>query len=206
MVRKLTKRERQSEENKKKIVDCAMHLFAKHGYDNVSIDDIAKLANSSKGSFYNYFNSKDELFIFYRQALDSKCAEFFEDLMNNPYYRIHNGLQKFYLMSMFILNAQSSNSDEFARISDMRQLRDGFDFRNMNSAGENRYLYLNDLISLGKSDGSIREDISDENIVNYLHQYLNGIMYEWEAAGGSFNIIERFAYLIEILCYSIAKN
>lgn len=205
MAKKLTKRERQSEENKRKIVDCAMRLFAKHGYDNVSIDDIAKAANSSKGSYYNYFRSKDELFVFYSQALDSKCMDFYENLINDPYLKTHNGLQKFYLMSIFILQTMSSNGDEFARISDMRLLRDGIDFRDIDSTKSNRYMLLNDFINMGKSDGSIRKDLSSDEIINSLHQYFNGIMYEWEISRGAFNIIEKFAYIIEFYCYSIAK-
>lgn len=205
MAKKITKRERQSEENKRKIVDCAMGLFAKHGYDNVSIDDIAKLANSSKGSFYNYFRSKDELFVFYRQALDSKCVDFFDNLMNDPAYRIHNGLQKFYLMSMFILQTISSNGDEFARISDMRLLRDGINSHDISYTKGRRYMLLNDLINMGKSDGSIRKDLSSEDIINSLYQYIDGIMYEWEVSKGAFSTTDRFAYVIEFYCYSISN-
>lgn len=205
MVKKLTKRERQSEENKRKIVDCAMRLFATHGYDNVSIDDIAKVANSSKGSFYNYFRSKDELFVFYRHALDAKCTDFFENLIKDPSFKTHNGLQKFYLMSIFILQTMSSNGDEFARISDMRLLRDGIDFRDISSTKGSCHMVLNDLINMGKSDGSIRENLSSDEIINSLYVYFSGIMYDWEISKGSFNIIEKFAYMIEFYCYSIAK-
>lgn len=205
MTRKLTKRQRQSEENKRKIVDCAMHLFAKHGYDNVSIDDIAKLANSSKGSFYNYFRSKDELFVFYRHALDTQYMEFYESLLKDPAYRIHSGLQKFYLMSMFILQTMSANGDEFARISDMRDLKDGPDLQSIRDDKEN-YTLLSNLISIGKADGSIREDLSMEVIINNLYLFFNGIMYDWEVSRGSFNITEKYAYMLEFYCYSIANQ
>lgn len=205
MPKKLTRRQRRSEENKRKIVDCAMRLFAKYGYDNVSIDDIAKLANSSKGSFYNYFSSKDELFVYYRQALDAQCLDFYEKLMKDPAYKVYNGLQKFYLMSMYILQTLSSNGDEFARISDMRLLRDGIDLREASAAKNNCYMILNDLINIGKSDKSIREDLSSEEIIDNLNMYFKGIMYDWEVSGGSYSIVEKFAYIIEFYCYSIAN-
>jgi len=182
-----------------------MHLFAKHGYDNVSIDDIAKLANSSKGSFYNYFSSKDELFVFYRHALDTQYMEFFKSLLRDPAYRIHCGLQKFYLMSAFILQTMSANGDEFARISDMRDLKDGPDLKSIRD-DKGSYTLLSNLISIGKADGSIREDLPTEVIINNLYLFFNGIMYDWEVSRGSFNITEKYAYMLEFYCYSIANQ
>ncbi|MBA1335396.1 MAG: Transcriptional regulator, AcrR family [Firmicutes bacterium] len=206
MAKKLTKRQQKSEENKRKIVNCAMRLFAEHGYDNVSVDDIAKAANSSKGSFYNYFRSKDELFVFYRQALDAQCVDFYEKLLQDPAYAKHNGLQKFYLMSMFALQTMSSNGDEFARISDMRLFKDEVGFYVPTPARDNYHRIFPNLINMGKADGSIRKDLSTDEIVDSLYLYFNGIMYDWEVSKGSFNITEKYAYMIEFFCYSIAEQ
>lgn len=204
MVKKLTKRQKKSEENKKKIVNCAMHLFAKYGYDNVSIDDIAKLANSSKGSFYNYFNNKDELFIYYRQALIAQYLEFYEQLLHDPSYRIYNGLQKFYLMCMFILNCMTSNGDEFARISDMRLFRDWVDIQEEMGYKDNYDIIFPALINQGKADGSINKELTVDEIISNLRLYFDGIMYDWEVSRGTYNIIDRYSYMLEFFCYSIA--
>ncbi len=45
------------------IRDGAFALFGRYGYDGVSIDDIAKSANLSKGALYWHFKGKDELFL-----------------------------------------------------------------------------------------------------------------------------------------------
>lgn len=204
MAKKLTKRQKKSEENKRKIVDCAMRLFARHGYDNVSIDDIAKLANSSKGSFYNYFGSKDEIFLYYRQALNAQYTDFYEQLLNDPAYKMYNGLQKLYLMCIFILHTMTANGDEFARISDMRLLRDWVDFNEEITARDNYNMIMPDLIDIGRLDGSIRKDISDDEIINNLRLYFNGIMYDWEISQGAYSIVKKYSYMIEFFCYSIA--
>lgn len=210
MAKKLTKRQRKSEENKRKIVNCAMRLFAEHGYDNVSVDDIAKAAGSSKGSFYNYFTSKDELFVFYRHALDKQCSDFYENLLHDPAYKDYSGLQKFYLMSMYYLHTMSSNGDEFARISDMRLLKDGVvDHRTAPvyiPINDDYDTILHDLINMGKADGSIRNDLPTELIINFIHMLSSGIMYNWEISGDSFEITEKYAYMIEFFCNSIAQQ
>ena len=46
---------------KRRIVDAAWELFYEKGYDDTTVDDIIRLSETSKGSFYYYFSSKDSL-------------------------------------------------------------------------------------------------------------------------------------------------
>ena len=46
---------------KRRIVEAAWKLFYEKGYDNTTVEDIIKLSDTSKGSFYYYFVSKDSL-------------------------------------------------------------------------------------------------------------------------------------------------
>lgn len=50
--------------NKKKmyVIDKARELFIEQGYHATSIQDILEYSNVSKGTFYNYFQSKSDLF------------------------------------------------------------------------------------------------------------------------------------------------
>lgn len=51
------------EEKKEAILDAAYQCFSEKGFQGTSIDDIAYEASSSKGAIYNYFASKDEIFL-----------------------------------------------------------------------------------------------------------------------------------------------
>jgi len=46
---------------KKKIIECAEKLFSEKGFDSTSIDDIAKLAKTTKSLFYYYFETKNDI-------------------------------------------------------------------------------------------------------------------------------------------------
>jgi TetR/AcrR family transcriptional repressor of nem operon len=48
---------------KRKIVESARRLFNRHGFDNVSVQQIMSGAGLTHGGFYTYFRSKDELYI-----------------------------------------------------------------------------------------------------------------------------------------------
>jgi TetR/AcrR family transcriptional regulator, transcriptional repressor for nem operon len=45
-----------------KIIDSARVMFNRHGFEQVSIDEIMKQAGLTRGGFYNHFSSKDELY------------------------------------------------------------------------------------------------------------------------------------------------
>lgn len=44
------------------IIDKALELFSTHQYENTKISDITQALNMGNGTFYRYFNSKEELF------------------------------------------------------------------------------------------------------------------------------------------------
>ncbi|MED3794067.1 MULTISPECIES: TetR/AcrR family transcriptional regulator [Niallia] len=48
---------------KKHVMDKAHELFIENGFQHTSIQDILAASNISKGTFYNYFSSKNELLI-----------------------------------------------------------------------------------------------------------------------------------------------
>jgi AcrR family transcriptional regulator len=50
-------------ETKKKIVESARRLFNRHGFRQVSLDDIMLGAGLTRGGFYSYFRSKSDLYV-----------------------------------------------------------------------------------------------------------------------------------------------
>ena len=50
-------------DKKAKILKAAIKIFAKEGFQDASVDEIVKIAEVAKGTFYYYFKSKDDLFL-----------------------------------------------------------------------------------------------------------------------------------------------
>ncbi len=63
--KKLTSREIQALNTKKKLFKAALELMKNKGYDNLTIREICQKAGTSSGNFYNYFNGKEQLLSFY---------------------------------------------------------------------------------------------------------------------------------------------
>ena len=56
------KREIKRERKREKILEAAAELFSTKHYHEVMMDDVAKLISVAKGTVYNYFTSKEELY------------------------------------------------------------------------------------------------------------------------------------------------
>jgi AcrR family transcriptional regulator len=52
-----------SEARRKAILEVAAEMFIEHGYERTSMSMIAEQLGGSKATLYNYFKSKDELFL-----------------------------------------------------------------------------------------------------------------------------------------------
>ena len=66
-------------QKRKKIIDKAWELFAKNGYEETKVEDITKDLGISKGSFYTYFATKEELLY---EVLEKIKKEIIENLEN----------------------------------------------------------------------------------------------------------------------------
>lgn len=56
------RKEREKELRRNSIIDAAEGLFFSRGYDNVTMDDIARAVELNKATIYIYFKNKDSLF------------------------------------------------------------------------------------------------------------------------------------------------
>jgi len=57
----MSRRERKKQETKANILRAARHLFEEKGFDDTSIEEITERADVAKGTFFNYFSSKESL-------------------------------------------------------------------------------------------------------------------------------------------------
>ncbi len=64
-----------TDERRQQLLDLGVELFSNRSYDEISIDEIAKKANISKGLLYHYFPSKK---VFYVETIRVAAAQFLD--------------------------------------------------------------------------------------------------------------------------------
>ena len=59
----LNRRQRQMSERREQILATALKLFETKGYNDTSMEEIANVADVARGTLYNHFESKSEIFM-----------------------------------------------------------------------------------------------------------------------------------------------
>ena len=66
------------------ITDAAMEIFLKKGYENTTMESIAKKAGISKGGLYHHFKSKDMILMFVNQKISENIGKVIYASMEMP--------------------------------------------------------------------------------------------------------------------------
>ena len=61
MSGQLSRRERKKQETRQSLMESALRLFSEHGYDATTVKDITDAADVAKGTFFNYFDTKEAI-------------------------------------------------------------------------------------------------------------------------------------------------
>ena len=94
MPRTFKENEKIKEERRNKILDLSLKLFASYGYENVSIDMIAKKAKCSHGLMYHYFKDKDEILKAHYESTKIELCEIVHKIMDQ------NNIGKDFLLAL----------------------------------------------------------------------------------------------------------
>lgn len=77
-------------ETRERILEAAVKVFATKGYHDTKVDDIVSESNTSKGSFYFYFPSKQDIFL----ALSDTFTNLLESRLTQAIEKEEHGIQQ----------------------------------------------------------------------------------------------------------------
>ena len=79
-----------TQETRTRILEAAVKVFATKGYHDTKVDDIVSESSTSKGSFYFYFPSKQDIFL----ALSDTFADLLESKITQAMEKEAHGMQQ----------------------------------------------------------------------------------------------------------------
>jgi AcrR family transcriptional regulator len=171
-------------ETKNKLFSTALMLFTKHGFDKVKVDDIAKFAGVSKGTFYNHFATKDEVLVEQFHQIDRYYDQVFRQLKGNE-----KASER-----MLILAAAMCDYCEKAWGLNLIKIV----YSNQISLGKHPEILLNrqrlfysiltDNVMRGKEEGVFTDAIPVEEQVDMFARGARSALYEWCLSNGSVDL------------------
>ena len=79
-----SRRERRSAELRERLFHAALTLFAKKGFSETTVEDITEAADVGKGTFFNYFPSKDHILLAFSEMQLASLEIVVEEIRQSP--------------------------------------------------------------------------------------------------------------------------
>ena len=172
------RRQRRAAETRLRLFRCALQLFAERGFSNVTVEDITEAADVGKGTFFNYFETKDQVLGVMAEIQLGKVSE--------AVTLAESGKQTIYavLHRLFLRVAEEpGRSPDLARtlISSFLASRSVRAFVDYNLC-EGRKMVAR-VVAAGQKRGEIDPRLKKEKIALQLQQAFMGTLLIWSLKG-----------------------
>ncbi len=183
-----------SRNTKMKIVNAAWELFYKNGYDNTTVEDIVDESGTSRGSFYHYFDGKEDLLSSLSSLFDSRYEELQETLADDMscFDKLMYLNQK-----LFIMVENSIPIDLLARLYSSQLTLKGD--RNLLDHNRTYYKLLRRIVVEGQASGELRGDVSVNEIVKAYALCERAIISDWCLCNGEYSLARYSETLLPML-------
>lgn len=179
---------------KGRIVAAAWRLFYEQGYDNTTIEDILLESETSKGSFYHYFEGKDALLGSLSMVFDEKYDALREAM--DPEMNAFDALV-FLNHELFQMIDNSVSLELLARLLSTQLVTRGE--RHLLDRNRTYFRLLHEFVRRGQERGELRGDIPANEIVSAYAMLERALMYDWCLTNGAYSLSKRAADMMPML-------
>lgn len=201
------------DKKRERIEKIAIDEFSSKGYDQATISAIVKKAEIAKGSFYQYFDNKEDLFKHIMDLIAKEKIAFMSPVLKNPKeHKFLTLIKEVYLSAVKF----GANRPKLLFIaSELNNNKSHPVYKEFVEEGKKKSLEIfSSLIELAIERGELREDIDVHflaftisamgfNLNEYYFDYMNKENLDYEDY--SHKIIELVDKQIEILEKGISK-
>ena len=169
---------------KGRIISAAWKLFYEQGYENTTVEDIVFESETSKGSFYHYFEGKDALLGTLAYVFDEK----YEELMAVMDPELGAMEKLIYLNhELFAMIDGGVSMDLLARLLSTQLLARGE--KHLLDRNRTYFKLLRQIIADGQKAGQLRADCTVNEIVKAYALWERALMYDWCLSGGEYSLV-----------------
>ncbi len=185
-----SRRQRKKEETRKKIIEAAADLFRRQGFANTAVDQITEAADVGKGTFYNYFETKEAVVTAFIDEESQAYMQSLQMVMLLP------GTEQ-RLKAVMIESARWVEANpELMRID--------VAYRTHRNLGHPEYLESDglwnlvcQLLTFGQQAGDIRDDQAVLELATYFYGLLSGVLIAWFDWPAGLSLGERMERMVE---------
>lgn len=177
------RREREKENRRNGIIDVAERLFFSRGYENVTMDDIARETELARGTLYLYFKNKDDIYI----AIAIRGLKILNGLFREGYMKGNTGIVKIRSLLLAVYEFYRKHPGYYKMIGNMQSR--GFDKKDypgmeeVESIHADSFAMVLDAFNMGIEDGTVRGDVDPAKAAFILTASMQSVLNTAPADG-----------------------
>ncbi|HXM93848.1 MAG TPA: TetR/AcrR family transcriptional regulator [Candidatus Dormibacteraeota bacterium] len=172
------RRHRRSVETRERLFRASLDLFAEKGFSETTVEDITNAADVGKGTFFNYFPTKDHILIAFADMQLGKLQAAIDDAR-----RAKEPMPAFLRGLGVRMTAEPARNPSIVRAILQANLSSS-PVREAMRANHNRaHQLLTQLIQIGQDRGEIRADLPPMEIAHVFRQTIFGTLLMWSVYG-----------------------
>lgn len=176
-----------------RIVSAAWKLFYEQGYEETTVEEIIELSETSKGSFYHYFDGKDALLSTLSLLFDEKYEELEETLspetgametllfLNAELFRMIENSIPIELLTRLLSSQLITNSEK--HLLDHKRTY---------------YRLLRSIILRGQEKGEFSGALSVNEMVKLYALSERALLYDWCLCNGEYSLTQYSARIMPV--------
>src|SRR5271157_2924228 len=174
------RRERRSIELRERIFRAALDLFAKQGFAETTVEDITNAADVGKGTFFNYFPSKDHILLAFAEMQLAKLRLAVEEAR-----RTSVPMPQFMRSLGALMTQEPARNPDIIRVLLQAFLSNSQVREAMLDLQARVLAFHTEMIELGQGRGEIRDDLPAADIALVFRQTIFGTLLIWSLYGDS---------------------
>lgn len=194
------RRERHSAERRERLFRAALDLFGRNGFDETTVEDITNAADLGKGTFFNYFPSKEHILLAFGEMQLSKLQSAYEEMCTNdlpvPIFLRSLGAR---MTQEPIRNPGVIRMLLQAFLADPKVRQPMMDLQNRVTA------IHTEMIRRGQERGEIRDDMPPVVLAHVFRQTIFGTLLIWSLYGDA-TLLSRMEQAFEVLWTGLAPR
>ena len=192
---KLTARQKQAIATRKRIYNAALRLFEKHGFDQVTVNEICRKARVSKGTFYVYFESKEQVIL----DLFLKNDRMVDAFAAGELASIDDPVEKLMQLWRKALSYQQESGPDILEVSYRARASLNRSGKDRPTESRSSYKIVLPLIEESQKRGIIRKDLSAKDITRLVLRALDGLIHDWCIVNGTFDLISEAEKMVRVV-------
>src|SRR6202163_1919800 len=172
------RRQRRASQIRERLFRAALDLFAQHGFADTTVEDITNAADVGKGTFFNYFPSKDHILLAFAEMQLAKLQATIENLRTTG-----EPVPQFLRTLGVRMTEEPGRNPSIVRALLQANLSSTPVREAMRGNHTRAHELLTAFVEIGQARGELRNDLAAGEIAHVFRQTVFGTLLFWSLYG-----------------------